>query len=371
MTKTGSLIPLVLAAGAAAASLPAQAADVTLYGILDTGLRVSDYQKIDGRDPGTTFAMETGQFYPNLLGLRGSEDLGNGLRVGFSLENRFNADSGTMCESGRLFDNQAIVTLSGEKWTVAAGRIEGFSSTMGDFDFAAPMDPFEGGWVETGGVNVFANIGLAANNAVVLQVRPHEGVTLAGAYSLAIDTEQKSYGDNQHYSALGASWKTDKLYAGLTYEAISRGNVAAERDQALKVGVNYDFGPLRAFAAWSYTKDHAWFGENLDSMRYMLGVTVPAGNGLIRASVQWLDGDSVTVTDAAGATADFSPERYVASIGYTYNLSKRTMLWSTYSWSEGRKSLDKDTDAGYRMAADEYREEANRMQLSVGMTHFF
>lgn len=356
---------VLLVAGALMAAT-ASAAQVELYGSIDTGFRVTANQGIDGGDSQTTTAMETGQFFPNSVGLKGREDLVNGLSVGFILENRFNIDSGTFLEAGRLFDNQALLMVNGDNWTLAAGRMEGLSSTMGEFDLMCPMDPFEGGWAEAGGFNVFANIGLPANNAVVARVKPVDGLTVTGAYSLAVDTETTSYGDNQHYVAIGSSYHNDQLWAGFTYEVVTRGDVAEKDDHVIKAGVNYDFGPVRAYAAYSYTKDHAWWGETTDSNTYMLGLTAPAAGGLVRASVQYLDGKSV---ETAAGTVD--ADRIVASVGYTYSLSKRTMLWGVYSYSEGRKSLDKDADSSCKMADNDSRREANRSLMSVGLTHFF
>ncbi len=342
------------------------AADVTIYGSLDTGFRYAVNDDIDGVKSSDTAAMQTGQYFPNMVAIKGEETLNNGLRIGLSLENRFNSDSGTLSENGRLFDNQALVMIHGEKWTLAAGRMEGLSSTMGEFDLMCPMDPFEGGWAEAGGANMFANIGLSANNAVAARFRDG-GLTLAGAYSLSLaDKEADTYGDNQHYGALGAVWKNDALWVGATYETITRGSVAQKQNRVVKAGVNYDFGPARAFLGYSYTKDHAWYGVTTDSHSYMLGATVPLAGGTVRTSLQWFDGDTTTVDGQ-----DFTPERWVASLGYTYSLSPRTILWGVASYSQGRKSLDKDAVNGLAMADTKDRQESNRTLLNLGMTHFF
>ena len=76
----------------------AMAADVTLYGKIDLGLQ---YQHLDN---GTTttdqFKEASGQNSGSRFGLKGTEDLGNGMKVGFVLENGFSADDGKM-EIGR------------------------------------------------------------------------------------------------------------------------------------------------------------------------------------------------------------------------------------------------------------------------------
>ena len=83
----------------------AMAADVTLYGLVDYGF---SYEHVDGdtadKDAQDTFQMKSGQNSGSRFGLKGTEDLGNGLKVGFVLENGFTADDGKMDNSDRLFD---------------------------------------------------------------------------------------------------------------------------------------------------------------------------------------------------------------------------------------------------------------------------
>lgn len=73
----------------------AMAADVTLYGALDTGFEYK-HTKLTGDKAVDKFDMQTGWDTGNRWGLKGSEDLGNGYKVGFKLESGFNGDDGTM-----------------------------------------------------------------------------------------------------------------------------------------------------------------------------------------------------------------------------------------------------------------------------------
>ena len=65
------------------------AANVTMYGIIDTGLGYTSTDKGYGEDV-NKFDMRSGQNSSNRFGVKGEEDLGNGVKVGFSLENGFN-----------------------------------------------------------------------------------------------------------------------------------------------------------------------------------------------------------------------------------------------------------------------------------------
>lgn len=73
----------------------AMAADVTLYGAVDTGFEYI-HTKSTGEKGVDTFDMQTGWDTPSRWGLKGSEDLGNGYKVSFKLESGFNSDDGTM-----------------------------------------------------------------------------------------------------------------------------------------------------------------------------------------------------------------------------------------------------------------------------------
>lgn len=95
MQKT--LIALGLAA--ALTSFQAQAADVTLYGLVDYGFSLQHRTPVQGESD-TTFKMNSGMNSGSRFGMKGTEDLGNGMKVGFVLENGFSADSGAMGQDG-------------------------------------------------------------------------------------------------------------------------------------------------------------------------------------------------------------------------------------------------------------------------------
>lgn len=92
----------------------ALAADVTLYGVIDTGLVFqhadADMQGVDTVD---TFQMKSGVTAGSRFGLKGTEDLGNGLKIGFVLENGFSSDTGSFTQDNRLFGREAQLNLSG------------------------------------------------------------------------------------------------------------------------------------------------------------------------------------------------------------------------------------------------------------------
>lgn len=80
----------LLAAAAAAAAFSAQAASVTMYGVMDTGFTYTDTKASE------TFEMNWGNYAGPRVGLKGTEDLGNGYAVDFQLEMGFASDTGAL-----------------------------------------------------------------------------------------------------------------------------------------------------------------------------------------------------------------------------------------------------------------------------------
>ena len=106
---------------AALAASPAQAqSNVQIYGLMDVG--VEYLSRIEGNQPSVRMPTVTGGQMASRLGFRGTEDLGNGLKAIFVLENGFSPAKGTTQQGGRLFGRQSFLGLSGDWGTVAFGR---------------------------------------------------------------------------------------------------------------------------------------------------------------------------------------------------------------------------------------------------------
>ncbi|HUG57512.1 MAG TPA: porin, partial [Candidimonas sp.] len=167
---------------------------VTLYGILDGGI---GYNKVSGNDsrtatPGASIDgkrvgiiqhMQAG----NRWGLKGSEDLGNGLRAVFQLESGFNLTNGTSAQGGRLFGRQATVGLAGDSW----GQLDLGRQTNIASKYFGSIDPFGTAYDQ-------ANIGVAftaANttrydNMVMYQSPSFSGFQFGVGYSFDASGDQ-------------------------------------------------------------------------------------------------------------------------------------------------------------------------------------
>ena len=104
---------------AAAGAVQAQST-VQVFGLIDLGVEsVSNVG--GGRSTLTRMPSLTGEL-PSRLGLRGSEDLGGGLKVNFVLEAGLTVDAGGYAQGGRPWGRQALVGLSGAFGSLSFGR---------------------------------------------------------------------------------------------------------------------------------------------------------------------------------------------------------------------------------------------------------
>ena len=119
MKKTVAAVAVL---GAFAGS--ALAADVTLYGVVDAGLVYTHLdQDVQGDDATDKFEMKSGNQAGSRWGLKGVEDLGNGVQVGFILESGFNVDDGSFRTADTLFDREASLFVQGSFGKVTFGKL--------------------------------------------------------------------------------------------------------------------------------------------------------------------------------------------------------------------------------------------------------
>jgi len=174
MKKLLAAAGLVLAAGAAHAQ-----SSVTLYGIMDTGVEAYNHASNSG---GTFVGMSplTGEV-PSRWGLRGQEDLGNGLKAVFNLESGFGPNNGALNYGNRLFGRMANVGLAGPWGQVLLGRqmnmtfyVTGQADVIGpSMHSMANFDPY------------LAN---ARSDNAIGYMGKFGGVTVGATYSLGRDS---------------------------------------------------------------------------------------------------------------------------------------------------------------------------------------
>ena len=112
--------PIFIASAIASISFAAHAQSVTLYGVVDSGIEFLNHAD-GGNHSLTRMPVNTG-LAPSRVGLRGTEDLGDGLKAVFTLEGGFSTRNGNGAQGGRLFGRQSFVGLSGDWGTLSLGR---------------------------------------------------------------------------------------------------------------------------------------------------------------------------------------------------------------------------------------------------------
>ena len=120
----------------------ALAADVTLYGKFDGGLNYT-HKSAESQDMTTghissansdSFEARSGQNSGSRFGLRGTEQISDGLTVGFQLESGFDLDSGKLGQGGRIFGREARGYVKTDFGEIGFGRMGGLDSGLGSYD---------------------------------------------------------------------------------------------------------------------------------------------------------------------------------------------------------------------------------------------
>lgn len=380
----------LLAMAVSAAAFSVQAAQVSLYGSVSTGLLYSNSaslsggvdaqgKALDNQQSVDSFSMESGFWGDSIWGITGEEDLGNGWTVGFTLENGFGSDTGEMegAEDGVLFDSQAYLRIGSDKVNFAFGNIGGLASAGGDFDLLCAFDPMEA-FVDVAGLGAFASKDYASGNMAVVEVTPMEGFKVSLMGNTGDDDSNAKWSDRDHYYGLGVSYENGPLALAAIaemrkYDKLAERNNLSDNDDSwtFTVAAAYDFEVIRPSFVYQHASKTREFAAsevssggayNFDS--FMLGATAPLGQGTLRASVQYVKGENDAVSDEEGSAT-------ILGLAYTYDMSKRTTLYGAAFYSVGGDGLDKDLGANEMAFGLMDRAEYNSVGFGVGLVHTF
>ena len=206
----------LLAMAVSAAAFSVQAAQVSLYGSVSTGVLYQNQASLSGdqdaanQESKDSFTMESGFWGDSIWGITGEEDLGNGWTVGFTLENEFGSDTGEMASEGTIFDSQAYLRIGNDKVNFAFGNIGGLASAGGDFDLICGFDPMEA-FVGVAGLGAFASKDFASGNMAVVEVTPMEGFKVSLMGNTGDKDSNAKWSDRDHYYGLGVSYENGPL----------------------------------------------------------------------------------------------------------------------------------------------------------------
>src|SRR5574344_2294170 len=313
MTKTTRLMLAVLAVCGTSAAL-AQSS-VTIYGRVNTSI---EHQKL-GQDSVTGMVDNSSR-----IGFKGVEDLGNGLKAGFQLEAGFNSDDG----SGPLtFARQSEVNLSGNFGMVRLGNFfpESYYATsdyigMHNHETGSSSDAFYGdpAWFATGTGNKLA-------------YRTPTFSTFWAEGSVAFHEKANgTAGVNKNAYDLAANYNNGPLSLGAGYSYWNSNYQAALRGL-------YTFGQFTVGAYYQRNKD-----DNA-----ILGTGAGTRNNFRLSAMYVMNASEFHVNvGRANKWSNVSDSAATQwTLGYNYNLSKRTKIYTYYTRINSGKGMDYSSDA--------------------------
>ena len=353
----------------------ALAADVTLYGVIDTGLNWTQ-TKSTGYSATDKFSMASGQDSGARWGLRGTEDLGNGYKVGFNLESSFKGDDGSM--ETRLFHREALLYVQSDFGELSMGRTGALDAGTGRYGLMAGNATAMGTGMDTVGksTKVLLGTGDRMDNTITYKTPTFAGVTVYAQASLQKDSGEadenhvEGSSDANRYYALGATFAADGLNTGLVFSTsdYSRYDVkdAKNDDNGYVVSgfVNYDFGMVKPMLAVQYwdnglkgkfapaTAKDAHKMTGTKGYGVVVGATAPVLGGSLKVTSGWNDYEAIDVDDA-------DANNWMVGVGYEYSLSKRTLVYTAAGYTEEK----------FKVSGETYKNKTSEVML--GLVHKF
>ena len=358
----------------------ALAADVQLYGRIDQGFAYSHVDLDNGQDAKDKFSLESGMQSTSRFGLKGTEDLGNGLTVGFILENGFSADTGV--DGSNFFDRESSLFLQGSFGKLAVGRMGSINCGTSSWALVGMASAFgTSGW---GGYSAQIGNTVATSstldNMISYQTPDFAGFKVYAQYSMgssaaatATDVAKvENESSTDRYYALGATYGNGPLNLYLAVDSINYATYGVQNandvDDSLTVtfGANYNFEVAKVYFGAQYFDEVATFGnlvsdasigfaEKIKGYGLNLSADFPVMGGKVMAGLGYVDAEAA---DSTNSNDEF--QRYVVSVGYDYPFSKRTDLYTVASYMQDSVDFANTADI-----------DPNAFTFVVGLRHLF
>lgn len=351
MKKSLIALAVLAASGAAMAQ-----SSVTLFGIADIGV---GYVKNSGGND--VYGLSNGGLATSRLGFRGVEDLGGGLKAGFWLEGGLTLDDGTA--AGFNFKRRSTISLMGNFGEVRLGRdlTAGYKTSNYDLFGQVGVGSFLGWYSNISGTAGDAD-GVRASNLIGYHTNNIAGFKGGIQYGFG-----EKAGSNKSGRYIGAYLGFDNGPLSVTV-AGDRNNFAGslpvvvgvtETDRTqLSLGASYDLGMLK-LSGLVQRVEFEPVGSAVDRKfdNWLLGASAPVGPGTIKAQY--------ASYDLKGSDNDAQQ----LSVGYQYDLSKRTAVYTTVSYLKNKNASAASLVAnGLNNAAVA---GSNQTGLQIGVRHAF
>ena len=391
----------------------ALAADVQLYGIVDTGVGYNhvDVDSLDGIDipneagdayaysfaDSDSFSMMSGQASGSRWGLKGTEDLGNGLTVGFILEDGFTSDNGA--DSAPMFNRESSLFVQGGFGKFAMGRMGSLNNGQSSWAKVGMVSAF--GTSDWGGYsaqlsNIFSLAG-QWDNMVAYETPSFAGFKVYAQYAMGSnDNENESSSDR--YYAIGATYNNGPFAGYFAVDSINYQTSGLEFDDkyiddslTVTLGGSWNFEVAKVYFGAQYFDEVKLSSiggitkttvsdVNLSKIGDLPDITVgalvkvkgygisltadaPVAGGKAMFGVGYVDAEAAdSIQDAlkdANADADLDLKRYVVSVGYDYPFSKRTDVYAVASYMQDQVDV----------ASEDW--DPSAYTLYVGLRHRF
>lgn len=384
----------LVALAAATAMCSASAASVTLYGVVDTGFAYNstDWDKA-GSETENSFEMASGQRSGSRFGMKGVEELGNGLTVGFVLESGISTDTGAMSSDG-LFNRESSLFIEGSFGKFGMGRLSTLANDSGSTGIGGYFSSFGTGWGDVGCQSYMqAYRPTRMDNMVYYKTPNFAGAEVWLLYGMGDqeDGTVENESSRDRYYAAAVTYNNGGLSLYGAVDVLNKAtwdvtNQDTEDDQiTITAAVNYDCGFAKSYLGVHWfdnargvggsSVDGDWthmanidpddkndvagvkgFGD-ANGWSVMAGVDVPVGNGMIKTTLGYLDASSDTVE--ADAVTDL--KRFMVGAGYEHYLSKRTTLYVGAGYIQ-------DSLEGNNSTLDR---DPSWVQVNCGLTHKF
>lgn len=351
----------------AIAALPASAlADVTLYGQVGAEVghhkTLSHFDQLKDASGKLTGPLKGGvkinQADNSRIGFKGSEDLGNGLKAIWQIEQGLNFDEGgSAAADNRFATRDSFVGLSGDWGKVRLGRL----STYQNSDMAT----FDAWMYAEGGVNglgIMTRNDGRLDNAVRYDSPDLSGFNFSVVYG--VDEERAYVGTNRTNAQtvnLGLGYANDGIFAAYSYLAKYDTNGDGGKDQSHRVEVGYDANDVFVAVGYQHVRGYgdmvAYDGSVIGGADRVTAkeaaLTVATTVGAFTPRFSYAQG-----WDLKAGNNDLNETGYKQFvIGADYELSKRTTAYASF----GQVKWDG------KIAGDENKERS----FGVGVVHKF
>ena len=313
MKKTLVAIAALAVVGAASAQ-----SSVTLYGRIDAGLGDSKTTTTTAAGVSTTaphsVTMNSGNATSSRWGMRGSEDLGGGLKANFRLESAISADTGVGVAG---FTRTSTLGLSGGFGSVELGRQ--FTAYDNSLSYADPA-----GYGNFGGIGLAYAAGIHADGArqnnSINYFTPAMG-PFAAQVTYAFQENVTAASNQSKYWGFNTTYGQGPLKVSFGYEALDIIPGAGLTTDAWALAASYNLGVANIGFGLEQAKQKGLAANGKDR-GWNIGASVPVGPATLQASY---GREKTTGLGAANS------ETKGGGLYVSYALSKRTSVYGGWA----------------------------------------